>query len=253
MESKTAQRTAILSDYFQEQHRIAAKRSDQTQTPYEYWQDHPASSRKQIQQQVKECTTFCPTVLCSLIKTFRPKHILDFCAGWGDRLVGAMSYDHRIKSYYGIDPNKRLHAGYKNMIRSYVPKHSRSKYTMIHGCAEDVIGDIDQRFDLVCTSPPYFDLEIYERNAMQSIQKYPQFADWYQNFLLRCVTLSIAKLQRGGILAININDYGPYRIVEQLIQDVNQHAAVSFKGIIYFGNPQCKTQIYQPILMWEHR
>lgn len=252
VENKTIQRTAILSDYFQEQHRITAKRSDQEYTPFEYWQNNPSFSRKQIQTNVKECTTFCPIIICSLIKTFRPKHILDFSAGWGDRLIGAMSYDHKIKSYYGIDPNKSLHTGYKNMIRSYLPKHSHSKYNMIHACAEDVIDDIDQRFDLVCTSPPYFDLEVYSDHSTQSIQRYPKFEDWYAKFLLRCTLLSVSKLEKGGVLAININDFGSHQIVDRLIRDVNKGTTtVKFKGIIYFGNPKCKTQLYQPILIWE--
>lgn len=253
VENKTIQRMAILTDYFQEQHRIMAKRSDQNQTPLEYWENNQSSTRKQIQRNVKECTTFCPTIMSSLIKTFRPKYILDFSAGWGDRLIGAMCHDQKIKGYIGIDPNNSLHTGYRNMIRSYLPKHSHAKYTMIHGCAEDTIANIDQTFDLICTSPPYFNLEIYCDDSTQSIQKYPKFEDWYQKFLLHSIVLSISKLEKGGILAININDFAEYKIIDKLISDLNKDNRVVFKGIIYFGNPKCKTQIYQPILTWERK
>ena len=251
VENKTIHRMAILSDYFQEQHRIMAKRINEEQTPYEYWEDNQSATRNQIQRNVKECTTFCPTIISSLIKTFRPKYILDFSAGWGDRLVGVMTHDKHIKGYYGIDPNKKLHTGYKNMIRSYLPKHSHSKYIMIEGCAEDVIGGLDQQFNLVCTSPPYFDLEVYSDEPTQSIKRYPEFEDWYKHFLLYCIELSISKVVYGGILAININDYKEYKIVDRLISDLSTNKSIRFKGIIYFGNPVCKTQIYQPILIWE--
>ena len=118
-------------------------------------------SRNQIRKNVKECTNFCPTIICSLIKLFKPKHILDFSAGWGDRLLGVMTYDEKIKSFYGIDPNKSLHTGYKNMIKSFLPKSSKQKYVMINDCAESAIQDINQTFDLVFTSPPYYNLEVY--------------------------------------------------------------------------------------------
>ena len=104
-------------------------------------------------------------------------------------------------------------------------------------------------FDLICTSPPYFDLEKYSDDKNQSIKRYPDFETWYNKFLLNCLNQCIKKLNHTGILAININDFGDYKIVDRLINDMKKDE-VEFKGIIYFGNPKCKTQIYQPILIW---
>ena len=253
VENKTVDRMTILSDYFQEQNRIQAKRNDD-QSPEEYFEKNPNKTRDEIKKNVKECTNFCPTIIGCLIKLFHSKNILDFSSGWGDRLVGAMLFDRKIKRYVGIDPNKKLHTGYKNMIKLYLPKHSHSKYEMICGCAEDELETINEKFDLVCTSPPYFDLEVYDENdENQSVKRFPEFENWYNNFLLKCINLSGDKLLKGGMLAININDFGKYNIVDRLINDMNKNIELKFNGIIYFGNPKCKTQIYQPILMWEKK
>ena len=247
VENKTTVRLQQLSDYFQEQHRINARRYDD-QTPLEYWNSNKTASRDEVRKNVKECTTFCGTIICAVIKLFKSKKILDFCAGWGDRLIGTMTYDDKIKSYYGIDPNKKLHTGYKNMIKSFLPKSSYNKYSMINGCAEDVINSLNETFDLIITSPPYYDLEIYSDDKNQSINRYSSFEEWYNKFLLSSLYQSIEKLDENGVLAININNTRTNNIMDKLIKDIKK---VKFLGIIYFGNPKCKTCIYQPILLWQ--
>ena len=80
------------------------------------------------------------------------------------------------------------------------------------------------------------------------------FENWYNNFLLNCLNQCVGKLNKSGILAININDYKTdteeYIVVDRLISDMSTNKELQFKGIVYFGNPACKTQIYQPILVW---
>ena len=251
VENKTIKRLGQVSDYFQEQHRIAAKRYDQDKSPLDYWADNTDLTRQQVSKNVKECTTFCGTIICVFIKLFKSKNILDFSSGWGDRLFAVMTYDNKIKSYCGIDPNKKLHNGYKNMIKTFLPKSSQSKYNMICGCAEETIQHLDEEFDLVFTSPPYFDLEKYSDDSSQSISKYPKFEDWYNKFLLGSMKQAFDKLVNHGILAININNTKDYNIIDRLIEDMNNLAYAKFKGITYYGNPKIKKYIYQPILVWQ--
>ena len=251
VENKTIKRLGKVSDYFQEQHRIAAKRYDEDKSALDYWEENNELTRHQVSKNIKECTTFCGTIICVFIKLFKSKRILDFSSGWGDRLFATMTYDNKIKSYYGIDPNKKLHTGYKNMIKTFVPKFSQQKYNMICGCAEETIKNIDEEFDLVFTSPPYFNLEKYSDDSSQSINKFPKFEDWYNKFLLESITQAFDKLVDHGILAININNTKDHNIIDRLIKDMNNLAYAKFNGITYYGNPKCKNYIYQPILVWQ--
>ena len=162
-----------------------------------------------------------------------------------------MTYDKKINYYIGIDPNKHLQSGYNNMIRIFLPKSSHSKYQMINGCAEDEISLLDKNFDLVFTSPPYYDLEKYSDDENQSIIKYKNFEEWYNNFLLKSMRDAFDKLENNGIMAININNTKKYNIIDKLIKDMVGTPHSKFYGIIYFGDPKCKKYIFQPILIWE--
>ena len=59
------------------------------------------------------------------------------------------------------------------------------------------------------------------------------------------------KVEKFGILALNINDTKEHKIINKLINDLNQLDNIKFLGIIYYGNPMQKTYIHQPILIWE--
>lgn len=255
--NSTARRYSDISEYFQEQVRIDAKRYDQKASPSQFWEQHhadlsgasPQKQRLLVSKAVKECTHFCPLILVQIVKMYKSKRILDFCSGWGDRLVGACLCDDFIQEYTGIDPNKRLFTGYKNIIKHFVPKHSASKYTMVQGCAEDIVPHLrDGDYDLVITSPPYFDLEAYSADKDQSIVRYPSFDRWYSRFLLASIQHSIRKLRKHGVVAININNYEAHDIMSRLVRDVK---GATFMGKVYFGNHRCRTSIFQPILMWQ--
>jgi DNA modification methylase len=83
---------------------------------------------------------------------------------------------------------------------------------MINGCVEDIIDNFKRKFDLILTSPPYYNLEIYSNDKKQSINKYKSFDLWYENFLLKSINSSINKLDDNGIVAININNFTPLEI-----------------------------------------
>ena len=106
---------SILSDYFQEECRIRCKRYDQDLSPYDYWLQNkdkiisyatknygnssPKNLREAIYNLTRECTSFRPTIVVSIVKMFNSNVILDFSAGWGDRLIGAMACDNIIDFY----------------------------------------------------------------------------------------------------------------------------------------------------------
>ena len=253
VENTTIHRLGRISNYFQEHVKIDAKRFDTELTPYEYWESNPDISKEEIMQKSKPCTNFCGTIMRCLIKIYKSKDILDFSSGWGDRLFAAMTDDNKIKSYIGIDPNKKLHTGYRKMIKMLLPKSSHHKYLMINGTAEDSIQSLNKSatFDLVFTSPPYFDIEKYGDDDMQSIKRYPKFEDWYNKFLLKSIFDSVDRLRPDGILALNINNTKQHNIIDRLISDMRRQYFMIFRGIIYYGNPNCPTYIYQPILVWQ--
>ena len=245
-----------LTDYFLEDAIIKARRYDQLSL-LEYWENNKdkiienlkqnkvpltiRDKRQYINGQVQGCSKFRPTVMVGLIKHYRVKYILDFCSGWGDRLVGAMSQDISIKFYCGIDPNRQLHNAYKQMIKTFVPKSSVNKYLMIRGCAEEVDFPVPpnhlRKYDCVITSPPYYDLERYSEGESQSIIKYPTLMEWYDKFLIKSTRKAADVLEDNGLLILSINDKydtGKDKFVERYLKDVSGWSDLKYEGSICY-------------------
>src|SRR5690606_6766490 len=119
----------------------------------------------------------------SLIDFFGIDSWLDISAGWGDRLIASIVRGVR---YVGVDPYVELHEGYKEIISTLAPKNMQHRYTMIcDGFENDYfIGHEEERFDLVGTCPPFFDLEWYSNSPNDSIRRYPTQAEWTGKFLI---------------------------------------------------------------------
>jgi hypothetical protein len=157
--------------------------------------------------------------------------IYDPCAGWGGRLIGALSSKMKIH-YVGIDPNnmeyydvpvKGLLGGTKKVNRElfssydelgdFYNKHCNGKNTF------EVIGDIAEETitkpymkkyigecDLVFTSPPYFDREQYSEDDSQSMNRYKTYDKWKEKFLRKLIESSYEFLKDNRYMIINIAD-----------------------------------------------
>lgn len=173
-------------------------------------------------------TNFLPVVARQFYEMWPPgtvKHVLDPCAGFGGRLLGAWT-SRNIQTYVGIDPNTRLQQPYQQMIR-WLQRHfpyavdgasGPKTATVICQPAEDVSIDslishlpLDARsgenvgYDLAFTSPPYFTKEQYNnQESTQSNIRYPLYDQWRNRFLFPMMRLCYNALRQGGILAINI-------------------------------------------------
>ena len=95
---------------------------------------------------------------------FQPKSILDFTCGWGGRLIGAVALN--IPKYTGIDLNEDLRNPYKKMIKFF--KMNRIEIKMIFALEVDYSR---LEYDLVLTSPPYYNTEIYKGTRTRTKKK----------------------------------------------------------------------------------
>jgi hypothetical protein len=76
---------------------------------------------------------------------------------------------------------------------------------MIHSPAEDAdLGD--DTFDIVFTSPPYFDRERYSDSDTQSWKRYTRAESWLSGFMYPVVKKVWDRIRPGGHLCINIAD-----------------------------------------------
>lgn len=146
---------------------------------------------------------FRPKIAKEIYTMFHSKRVLDFSAGWGDRLCGFCASD--AEYYVGIDPNKKVYDNYQNQVDFYTNISGRIKNTVfINKPFEEV--DITEKFDTVFTSPPYFNIERYTEENNQSFKRYKKFDDWVSQFLCTALAKAFDALVPNGYLIINISD-----------------------------------------------
>ena len=124
--------------------------------------------------------------------------VLDVCAGWGGRMVGAKSAESPsfagvspsvagglrgelvspLKVHYtGIDPCEKTYAA----LRAIRDEIGLTDVTLIHKPAEVALQE-DGTYDIALTSPPYYNLELYSDEPTQSVQA-GGYQAWLDTFL----------------------------------------------------------------------
>ncbi len=144
---------------------------------------------------------FRPTVAKYIYDTYLPNAgtIYDFSAGYGGRLLGALS-SSKVKHYVGTDPCTTSYTKLVTIKEEWADK----QVTLYNKPAEDIQFSIPVH--LVFTSPPYFNTEEYSYEPTQSFIRYPNPKDWIQYFLFASLDTAISSLVTDGYLIINIKD-----------------------------------------------
>lgn len=150
-------------------------------------------------------------VVKELLKDYNVKDYHDYCAGWGDRLVGALSenvnYYATDVNYLLVDELKSLTKEWKNTVEneSLVDIRLKGSETYIH--------DWENTMDFSFSSPPYFDLEDY-KIGNQSFTKGMGYDTWLDTFLVPTIHNAYKYLKPGGHFAINVNNVGDHDLVQ---------------------------------------
>ena len=156
------------------------------------------------------CSQFKPNVAKGIYDRYKCKNILDFSAGWGDRLAGFYASDYG-ELFVGIDPRKENHPIYEEQAQFY-QKHSTffendKRHEFICSPAEDAdLSKYKGMMDIVFTSPPYFNVEKYSYDDTQSWVRHKHIDDWNTLFLQKAINNVWKTLRKGGLLMVNISD-----------------------------------------------
>jgi hypothetical protein len=147
---------------------------------------------------------FRPVMAMEIYCRFLPRiAILDPTMGWGGRLVGACALD--IPKYIGIDSNRNLEEPYRGLCDFLIP---RSK-TQIELFFQDALTvDYSQLlYDMVFTSPPYYNIEIYRKHSLKNQDKETEKKtkeEWNETFYKPLFEKTWAHLQNPGYYVLNV-------------------------------------------------
>lgn len=256
----------ILSDYFSEKCRMLCKKYNKI-APFYHFSNND-NLKKIIKELIKtkqdinyvnireliykkgECENFKLTLAISIYKYFNATRILDFCAGWGDRLISAIAYEENLNYYHGYDPSECMNKYYNSIISLLAKNKLKFKVTKL----PFEKAKLNYSYDLIFTSPPYFSLEIYNNEESQSINQYNKLSEWFCNMLIKWLLLSWSHLDINGYMVINIED-----IVKHDRQHLYTEATVLFVsgffkrakylGVIGYANDN-KPNLVRPFWVW---
>ena len=139
---------------------------------------------------------FKPLTAMEIYSKFKPRSVLDPCMGWSGRLVGACALD--VPNYIGIDLNKSLKEPYAKMVKQLKQLKTKTRIKLIFKDALKVdYSKLD--YDMVLTSPPYYNVEIYEKMVSRTEE------EWNQDFYIPLFTETYKHLKNGGHYALNVS------------------------------------------------
>jgi len=137
-----------------------------------------------------------PLVYMEIYAKYKPKCILDFCAGWGGAAVAASALN--IEKYIGIEINTNLVKPYEKLVEYLHNKNSGTKIEMIFDNALNI--DYSKlSYDFVFTSPPYYFIQKYENNV-----EYETKREMDEKFYIPLFNITYNGLQPGGYYIINV-------------------------------------------------
>lgn len=181
----------------------------------------------------KIATTFMPSYAKAICNHFNAKIVLDLCAGWGDRMLGA-SVSTNIEKYIGFDPNTNLKSGYIKIMKLLnveldEKKSTNEKLFFENGYEiynttfqKNSYSNIkDNSCDLVFTSPPFFDYEIYNENI-------PTYKNWIKDFYIPLFVEASRCVTKDGVVAIYLDDTNAGEIQNFLLNEVNKCCNLKF-------------------------
>ena len=166
-------------------------------------------------------TMFRPSLAKLITDKLAPTgYVLDPCAGWGGRMMGCVAGGAR---YVGFEPNTTT---YTNLLKIVEFLDIKDRVSLYNDCAENIDKYDFPKVDLILTSPPYYNLEVYCDESTQSYKNNQTYSEWSDAFLQPTIKSCINRGKDSVVSAWNVADFGKIHMID----DVKQiHERIGFK------------------------
>jgi len=157
--------------------------------------------------------------------------ILDPCAGWGGRMIGASV----VSNYYEcFEPSTKTFEGL-NRLSNFIQLINSDFKTVINKIPFEDSNLVDNSFDFALTSPPYYDTEIYSDEVTNSLNRYNTFDKWTDCFYLPLINKTMVALKTRKTFVINIGSRN-YPLSRILISNFKDKYEIKKLGNFLSGN-----------------
>ena len=145
-----------------------------------------------------------------IVEEFGASSVLDPCIGWGGRMLGAIAAG---ATYTGCEPCLLTVVGLQGIL-----KDIGRTATIIAQPAEEGLLGLSCEYDMILTSPPYFNLEVYDSSSTQSITDHT-WSTWVAEWLDPVIRMSLGLLKTGGVSCWSVKNFktnGDYRLADEV-------------------------------------
>jgi len=181
-------------------------------------------------------TMYRPQMAKMICDRYNPKVVLDPCMGWGGRMLGVVASGAH---YIGFDPNTET---YNNLVKLAKFLNIEDSVTLICDDAMNMMNHNLPKIDLIITSPPYFDLEVYTNESTQSINNHSNYNSWSEYFLKGVITRCVSLLNDNGVSCWNVGKVGK---LDMNVDVVKYHQELNYGKLMEFSVVSSKRQALQ--------
>lgn len=140
---------------------------------------------------------------------------IDTSCGWGVRMLASAICN---MDYIGFDVNTKLIEQLK-LFGKHIQKFKPDwNFKIIEHGSEVYVPELENKANIMFTSPPYFDLEVYSNDDAQSVHLFNDYDSWCNGFLKPTLANSYAYAMDGSYVLINIKDFKNYDLGNKTVQ-----------------------------------
>lgn len=183
-------------------------------------------------------TMYRPQMMKMACDRYNVKRVLDPCAGWGGRMLGAVAAGAH---YTAFEPNTATFANLNKIINFL---GIQNQVTLICDDARNMKSYNIIPVDMVLTSPPYFDLEIYAHEKTQSVHGTTTYRQWADGFLRDIIKLGLDHLSPEGVSCWNVGKVGKNDMNDDVLK---YHHEFGYKKVDCLNVISSKRQANQDI------
>lgn len=154
-------------------------------------------------------TMFRPHLAKMICDYYKPSVVLDPCAGWGGRMLGVVASGAK---YIAYEPNIETYKHLKELAFFLGIQDKVELYNEDSGKVNF------PTHDLVLTSPPYYNLEVYSQEKTQSENQFDTYEEWREKWLF---SLARNSAENSKIICWNVANVGEMKLQDDLIQYLN--------------------------------
>lgn len=158
-------------------------------------------------QGLTSVTKYRAPVAKTIVSIFGAKRVFDPCAGWGGRMLGTLAAAPDT-TYTGCEPDPETAAGLRAILADpAIPAGRRAAARILEMPVETALPTLSaEEYDMILTSPPYFNLELYNGDAQSTVQ-HPTWTAWVDNWLRPVILGSLARLREGGVSCWSVKNF----------------------------------------------